>query len=59
MNIGYDIALRWMENTSLTTSQDWNIGSGNVLVPSGNKPFHGPLFIRHMASLGRNELNII
>ena len=38
-----------------------NIGSGNGLVLSGNKPLPGPVLTqdlcRHMASLGHNELN--
>ena len=36
-----------------------NIGSGNGLVPSGNKPFPAnidPDLWPHMASLGHNEL---
>ena len=38
-----------------------NFGSGNGLVPSGNKPFTwasvDPDLCRHMASLGHNEIN--
>ena len=37
-----------------------NIGSGNGLVPSGNKLLPGPMLTdlcRHMASLGHNELS--
>ena len=36
-----------------------NIGSGNGLVPSGNKPLSEPMLTqicRHMTSLGHNEL---
>ena len=37
-----------------------NIGSGNGLVPSGNKPLPEPMltkiFVDHMVSLGPNEL---
>ena len=43
----------------------FNIGSGNGLVPSGNKPLPEPMLAMtqisccHMASLGHNELSLI
>ena len=43
------------------TDDQVNIGSGNGLVRSGNKPLPEPMFnpdlYRQMASLGLNELN--
>ena len=40
----------------------FNIGSGNGLVPQGNKPLLKPMLThicRHKASLGQNELMMI
>ena len=55
--ISNEIALRWMP----LNFTDVNIGSGNSLVPSGNKPFITWTSVdqdlqRHMASLGPYEL---
>ena len=56
--ISSEIALIW-----LSLGLHWwsvNIGSGNGLVPSGNKPLPKPMLTqiswRHMVSLGHNEL---
>ena len=48
-------------NMNVIGLQWWsvNIGSGNGLVPSGNKPLPGPMLTqicRHMASIDHNEL---
>ena len=52
--ISCEIALRWMpENTFV----DFNIGSGNALESSSNKPLSEPILTKfHVASLGYNEL---
>ena len=39
-DISSEIALRW---TSLDLSDEVSIGSGNGLVPSGNKPLPDPM----------------
>ena len=51
---------------NVTGSYWWsvNIGSGNGLVPSGNKPLLSwangdPDLCRHMVSLGHNVLNLV
>ena len=56
--ISCEVALIWM-----SLGLHWwsvNIGSGNGLVPSGNKPLPEPMLTqiscRHLASLGPNEL---
>ena len=54
----YDNVIRWMPQD---LPDDVNIGSGNGLVPSGNKPLPvranvDPDLCCHMASLGHNEL---
>ena len=52
-------------NMNVTGLHWWsvNIGSGNGLVPSGNKPLPEPVLIqiscRHMVSIGHNELSCI
>ena len=51
----HDNALRWMPQD---LTGDVNIGSGNGLVPSGNKPLPEPSVpCRLMASLGHYELS--
>ena len=58
--ISCEIALIGM-SLDFADDQSWNIGSGNGLVPSGNKPLPEPMLTqisrRHIASLGHNELN--
>ena len=65
--ISYEIALRWMpqdltdDKSTLVQARPNNsgIGSGNGLVPSGNKPLPEAMLTQichHMASLGHNEL---
>ena len=58
--ISCEIALIWM-----SLGLHWwsvNTGSGNGLVPSGNKPLPEPMLTqisRHLASQGHNEFTVI
>ena len=60
--------LLWNCHNMNVTGLHWwsvNIGSGNGLVLSGNKPLHEPMLTqisvacRHMVSLGHSDLNIV
>ena len=48
----YEIALRWMP-LDLTDDKS-NIGSGNGLVPSGNKPLPKPMLTQFLVAMWRH-----
>ena len=51
-SMSYEVALKW---TSLDLTNDKiNIGLGNVLVPSGNKPLPDPMLTKIYVAVGRH-----
>ena len=51
--ISYETALRWMP-LDLTDDKSVNIGSGNGLVPSGNKPLPEPMLNQISVAIWRH-----
>ena len=51
MSISREITLKWMPQD---TSDEVNIGSGNDLVPSGNKPLPEPMLIQICVVISRH-----
>ena len=50
--VSFEIALKWMERD--LTDDKSNIGSGNALVPSGNKPLPKPILTQIYVTIWRH-----